>query len=224
MTQKDPLFGYIFNDSTLQALALTHPSCCLEQGDNQRLEFLGDAVLDLVVAERLYAKLPHADEGVLDRARASLVNGATLAATARSIGLEQHILVSESQRQHHPEPSNAMLEDCFEALIGAIYLDGGLAAAEEFIGRALDDRIARISGSEDPRNPKSRLQEWSQSAFDGAIPNYRLMQTSGPDHQRRYQASVSLNGQEISRGEGSSIKAAESAAAAAALRSIEAND
>lgn len=223
MERKDPYFGYQFKNTELENLALTHPSCNLETGDNQRLEFLGDAVLDLVVSASLYKKFAEADEGGLDRTRAAIVNGKALATIAEEIGLSERIQIGESQRQHRPEPTSAMLEDCLEAVIGAIYLDGGLKAAEAFITAALGQRLSEAKVEADNRNPKSKLQEWSQANREGAVPEYALIEAEGPDHQRRYHVNVSLGGEELGRGQGSSIKAAESAAAAAALIKITAN-
>ena len=220
MDSPGPEFDYTFSNAELERLAYTHPSCHEAGGDNQRLEFLGDAVLDLVIAEQLYRSLPGADEGTLDRARASLVNGKVLAAVARGIGLEERIVVSESHRQHHPEPSQAMLEDCFEALIGAIFLDGGLKAAGRFIEGVMGPRIAATAADPQQLNPKSRLQEWTQAEHEGAIPDYALLDSGGPDHARHYRAIVSLLGKQIGEGSGSSIKAAESVAAADALKQL----
>lgn len=220
MHTHDPLFGYTFSDPELERLAFTHPSCEASSGDNQRLEFLGDAVLGLVIAERLYHDLPKAREGVLASARTALVNGDSLAATARRIGLGPRLAVSESQRLLLPEPSKAMLEDCFEALVGAIYLDGGLVAARHFIERAMDSDLVAAVNSPNLLNPKTRLQEWSQASYAGDTPEYRLLKTEGPDHQRLFHAEVRLRGEKLGEGAGSSIKAAESAAALAALRHL----
>ena len=223
MASIPPEPSYTFKDKNLEDLALTHPSYNLETGDNQRLEFLGDAVLDLVIAEELYQKFPESDEGKLDRTRASIVNGDSLAKIARTIGLDQRIQIGESQRQHNPEPTKAMLEDCLEALIGAIHLDGGLDAAKAFIQRTFAAHLTGAQVETDQRNPKSKLQEWTQAQFKGAVPEYALIEAAGPDHQRRYHANVSLAGKELGRGQGTSIKAAESAAAAAALLEIAEN-
>lgn len=221
MKEKNITFEYSFSDPALEMLAYTHPSCDAEHGDNQRLEFLGDAVLDLVIAEALYQRLPIQDEGVLDRARASLVNGRSLAAKAKELNLGARIHVSESQRRHHPAPSDSMLEDALEALIGAIYLDGGLEAARGFILGIFEDRLESIEASSERRNPKSQLQEWAQKHHNGAVPEYTLLRSEGPDHQRRYTASVVLEGKAIGQGEGNSIKGAEMAAAEVALMQME---
>lgn len=212
--------GYRFTDTSLLELALTHPSCRVDQNDNQRLEFLGDAVLGLVVAEALYRNNPQLDEGALDHMRASLVNGKTLTTHARALGVGTVLQVSDAQRQHHAEPSSGMLEDAFEALIGAIHLDGGIEAARSFILRTLGDAIEAAPTISTSINPKGRLQEWAQQQHDGAVPHYSALPPAGPDHARVYQAAVQLNDTELGRGQGSSKKAAETAAAANALQQL----
>lgn len=210
--------GYNFGDTGLLQLALTHPSCNFENGDNQRLEFLGDAVLDLVVAEALYRDNPDLDEGALDHMRAGLVNGKALTAHAHGLALGKILQVSDAQRLHHPEPSAGMLEDAFEAIIGAIYLDGGIEAARAFILKILGDAISaapKVGGS---GNPKGRLQEWAQRHHHGATPLYVDITEEGPDHARSYTVAVRLNDKELGRGQGSSKKAAESDAAKNALQ------
>jgi ribonuclease-3 len=214
--------GHPFKDPDLLVLALTHPSCEVESGNNQRLEFLGDAVLDLIVAETIYREYPKIDEGALDRLRASIVNGKSLANKALQLEIGTYLQVSEAHREHHPEPSHAMLEDALEALIGAIYLDGGLESARRFILQLFAKTIAAADTSNLSKNPKGRLQELSQRQYEGAIPVYAPITEEGPDHDRQYTVSVSMNGEELGRGTGSSKKAAESEAAKAALKKIEA--
>jgi ribonuclease-3 len=214
--------GYQFADSSLLELALTHSSCDFEHGDNQRLEFLGDAVLDLVIAEALYANNPDFDEGALDHTRANLVNGKALTAHARALGIDTVLQVSEAQRQHHPEASASMLEDAFESLIGAIHLDGGIDAARTVILRVMDDAIQQAQKHGSSGNPKGRLQEWTQKHHAGAVPDYIALSDQGPDHARIYSASVQLNGKELGRGQGSSKKSAETVAAEHALQQLEA--
>jgi len=221
MNSKTSPITYNFKDPALETLAYTHPSCDAEHGNNQRLEFLGDAVLDLLIADALYKLLPDKDEGAMDRARASLVNGHTLAAIARELELGKRNHVSESQRKHHPEPTSSMLEDVLEALVGAVYLDGGLELARGFVMGIFANRIESIGTESDQRNPKSRLQEWTQKHRAGSVPHYEMVRAEGPDHKRSYVASVSLDGNEIGQGEGTSIKAAEMAAAEVALKQVE---
>jgi ribonuclease-3 len=211
-----------FQDESLRRLALTHSSCDLASGENnQRLEFLGAAVLDLVIAEMLYAKFPQADEGALDRCRASLVNGKSLARIASTQGLAAHLQVGEAHRQHHAEPSKAMLEDALEALIGAVYLDGGTEAARKTILHLFSYQIDAIELSAGSTNPKGKLQEWSQKHHKGEVTAYKELAAEGPDHDRRYGAAVFLAGQELGRGTASSKKAAEAEAAKAALKNFE---
>ena len=216
----EPITQYNFQDESLLKQALTHSSCDRVGGDNQRLEFLGDAVLDLIIAESLYAKFPEADEGALDRCRASIVNGKSLACTATAKGLGEYLEVSEAQRQHHPEPSKAMLEDALEALIGAIYLDGGINAARETIMHLFGKQIEAIVLTTENQNPKGKLQEWSQKNRKGEVPSYAELSAEGADHERTYTAAVSLSGKELGRGTGSSKKAAEAKAAQAALNNL----
>jgi len=212
---------YTFTHPELELLAYTHPSCLAERGSNQRLEFLGDAVLDLVTAEALYHKLPGEDEGALDSARASLVNGRSLAHKAREQGLAERLVISDSQRMHQAEPSPRMLEDCLEALIGAIYLDGGLDAARDYVLKLFQPQLDAVQPGYSMRNAKSLLQEWTQQHHNGALPEYELLASDGPDHRKSYQARAVLHCQELGQGQGSSIKAAEAAAAADALQRLE---
>lgn len=222
-TNFDQLMSQIdhrFKNRDLLELALKHPSLGLGVHDNQRLEFLGDAVLDLIIAEALYDAFPELEEGALDRMRASLVNGRALAPKARELGLAQLLEVSDAQRKHHPDPSDRMLEDAIEALIGAIYLDGGLSAAKTSVLRIFGADITTAGKQFANGTPKSRLQEWSQSAHNGAKPEYQLIKAEGPDHARHYEAAVYLNGEQLGQGSGSSKKAAEIAAAADALEKL----
>ena len=212
--------GMDFSDPALLERALTHPSCRSEDGDNQRLEFLGDAVLDLVIAAALFSAHPGADEGDLDRMRAAIVNGTALSARARELGIDTVLRTSEAQAKHLPEPSDGMIEDALEALIGAVYLDAGFPAAEAFVRRHFDAAIRGAAEETGRANPKTRLQEWTQNRFDGALPEYRQLEAEGPDHRRVYSASVHFRGEEIGRGSGSSRKAAEAAAADDALKRI----
>ncbi|HAV12622.1 MAG TPA: ribonuclease III [Opitutae bacterium] len=212
--------GYTFKDPEKLALALTHASCEFPTGHNQRLEFLGDAVLDLVIAEALYQTYDSIDEGTMDRVRASIVNGKSLAKKAVEIGLSMHLQVSDGHREHHPEPSHAMLEDALEAIFGAIFLDGGMDAARATILKLFGDRIQNADISNQSKNPKGQLQEWAQQAHAGLTPEYHELAAEGPDHHRHYQASVSIKGALLAKGSGTSKKAAESDAAKNALKLV----
>lgn len=210
---------HTFRDKQLPALALTHPSCNEGNTNNQRLEFLGDAVLELIVAETLYQRHPAEPEGPLDSMRASIVNGKVLADIARTIRLDA-LLRTGPGRNRRPGPSDAMLEDALEAVIGAVYLDGGLDAARGVVLRLFESAIDGAAESSESDNPKGRLQEWTQRHHGGTIPDYSLLHTHGPDHNRSFTAAVSLDGRELGRGCGGSIKTAESEAAREALKHV----
>ncbi len=218
MSTKPP-FGYAFHDPALLETALTHPSCEEDLPNYQRLEFLGDAVLGLVIAEQLYRRHPDASEGGLDAMRAGVVNGSVLAGRARDLRIGAAIRVSHAHRRHQPEPSDAMLEDALEALIGAIYLDGGLEAARQWIDRHLGDLVEAAERKARTANPKGRLQEWAQQQ-DGRVPEYRTIEEAGPDHAKSYTVELIFDGKNLASGTGTSKKAAEIAAAEAALHAI----
>ena len=213
--------GYRFSEPKLLKQALTHRSCDSAEENNERLEFLGDSVLDLVIAETLYNKYSDQDEGVLDPMRANLVNGKALARHARELGIDNYLVVSDSQRQRNPRHTAAMLEDALEALTGAIYLDGGLDAARAFVLKLFDKAIHTASETFDTDNPKGRLQEWLQRQYAGETPDYKILSAVGPDHSRLFEATVGFNGKELGRGQGSSKKAAEIAAAEQALAALD---
>lgn len=216
----DPVTQHSFADPALLRQARTHSSCKRADANNERLEFLGDAVLDLVVAEAVYRKFPEADEGALDRARAEIVNGKNLARAAHRLQLAQYLEVSEAHRLHRPEPSRAMLEDAIEALIGAVFLDGGLEAARRSIHHIFGPQIEALKLGGGGQNPKGQLQEWSQKHHTGEVPLYLELPSEGPDHERTYHAAVLIADQEVGRGTGPSKKAAEARAAAAALKAL----
>lgn len=201
-------------------LALTHPSVAREHGTasetNQRLEFLGDAVLQLVLTRELYEKYPASEEGPLSKARAKLVNGRALAACAKNLGLGACLLLSRGEEMSGGRDRVSNLADAFEALMGALYLDGGLPVAARFI---LGEFAAAFSGLEtipSVENPKGELQELLQARATEA-PGYRVLSATGPDHNRVFVCTVNYGGQEIGRGSGKSKKAAESEAAHNAL-------
>jgi ribonuclease-3 len=212
--------SYQFNDPNLLQCALTHSSLSAQEIDNQRLEFLGDAILGLLVAEKLYQDYPDDDEGALDHMRAGLVNGKTLALVAKELEIGAALQMSEAHRLHRPEPSQAMLEDALEAVIGAIYLDGGLEAVRPVVTKIFAAGFANAANFREG-NPKSRLQEWSQKNHQGAIPIYLEVDCVSPGHAKRFQSSVTLNGKELGTGFGSSKKIAECAAAEAALKLLQ---
>ena len=217
--------GYSFRDENLLRLALTHPSVAHEANTalthNQRLEFLGDAVLSLVLSRALYEKFPTADEGALTKSRAKLVNAGSLAAHGRALGLGAHLILSRGEENTGGRERASALADAFEALLGAIFLDGGFAVAGEFILREFAADFSALTEAADIENPKGELQELLQ-AQSPLGPEYEFIAATGPDHDRVFECAVRHGGAELARGTGKSKKAAESAAALAALEKLRA--
>ena len=225
--------AYAFRDQGLLRLAVTHPSVTHDgsvangggneperrPADNQRLEFLGDAVLQLVLTRELYEKFPAFDEGPLTKARAKLVNRRTLAEHARALGLGAHLILSHGEEIHGGRERPSALADTFEALLGAIFLDGGFDAARGFILREFSAAFGRLSVLPTIENPKGELQELLQ-AGSPAAPEYHVVSTTGPDHDRVFECVVHHGGVELARGRGKSKKAAESEAALVALKKL----
>ena len=188
---------------------------------NQRLEFLGDAVLQLVLTQKLYDQFPASEEGPLTKARARLVNRRSLAERARAIGLGVHLVLGRGEESHGGRERPSALADAFEALLGAIFLDGGFDAAREFILREFGGAFDAVSTLPTIDNPKGELQELLQ-ARSPESPEYRVVSATGPDHDRMFECTVHHGGVELARGSGKSKKAAESDAALAALRKLRA--
>jgi ribonuclease-3 len=215
--------GYQFRDADLLRLALTHPSIAHEQNNpaphNQRLEFLGDAILGAVLSQQLYDKFPEADEGLLTKSRAKLVNAASLAAHGRALGLGDFLILSRGEETSGGRTRGSTVADAFEALLGAIFLDGGFEAAREFILRELSADDAELGLPAGIDNPKGELQELLQ-AKSPAAPVYQLISAEGPDHDRNFVCAVLHDGVELGQGSGKSKKAAESDAALAALKKL----
>lgn len=195
--------------------ALTHPSFANETRSgihNQRLEFLGDAVLELCSSDLLFNRFPDADEGELTRRRAQLVNADALAEFARHTGVDTALRLGRGAEANHLRRSKNVLADAVEALIAAAYLDGGLDAAR----RACDHLLSRGLEQEHLADPKTDLQERLQALKHGA-PHYRLVESGGPAHERWFHVEVSVGDRVLGRGAGSSKRAAERAAASVAL-------
>jgi ribonuclease-3 len=215
--------GYQFRDEHQLRLALTHPSVAHEQGSpvqhNQRLEFLGDAVLQLVLTRELYEKFPGFNEGPLTKARAKLVNRRTLAVHGRNLGLGEHLILSRGEELHGGRDRPSALADTFEAVVGAIFLDGGFQAAHDFILREFGSAFGALNDLPILENPKGELQEFLQARSSEA-PRYHVVSSSGPDHDRLFECTVHHAGVELARGTGKSKKAAESEAALAALNRL----
>lgn len=225
-TDLNPLgarLGHAFRDLALLRLALTHPSIAHEQGlhiqHNQRLEFLGDATLGLVITCELYERFPSFDEGPLTKARAELVNQRTLAAQGRALGLGDFLILSRGELAQGGRERASTLADAFEAVIGAIYLDGGYEAASQFVLRCFKDSFGEFPALPNLINPKGELQEFLQAGSNEA-PRYEVTSASGPDHDRDFECAVFHEGRELARGAGKSKRAAESEAALAALMKL----
>ena len=212
-----------FHDNLLLRRALTHRSYMNEHAealeDNERLEFLGDAVLDFLVGAWLYNHYPEMPEGDLTRMRSALVHTEQLAEFARQIRLGDVLLLGKGEVQAGGRSRSALLCDAFEALIGAIYLDSGIDAVLVFISRFLDDTADDLIENHRLEDPKSALQEWAQ-AQGFPPPEYIVRRAFGPDHSKIFDVDVMVNGIKMGSGEGSSKHAATKEAARAALRQI----
>jgi ribonuclease-3 len=206
-----------FSQPALLRLALTHRSVTAEnpeRNDNERLEFLGDAVLQLVVTDLLYGTYPHLAEGQMAKVRAAVVSRGTLAEIARELGLGEFVELSPSEEATGGRDKDSILADAVEAVIGAIYLDGGIEPAGEVILRLWSPRVVERARQPGVKDYKTRLQE--MVAREGHRPEYSV-EGSGPDHARTFEAVVSVDGKEWGSGEGRSKKQAEQAAAEVAL-------
>ena len=223
LNQFQTLLGYFFRDAKLLEIALTHPSIAHESGvsveHNQRLEFLGDAVLGLVLTQELYQKFPQFEEGPLTKARAQMVNGKTLAEQGRRLRLGEFLVLSRGEEASGGRDRTSALADAFEALIGAIFLDSGFEVAREFVLRSFRDAFGELTEIPNLENPKGELQEMLQAKSPDA-PIYELVSTSGPDHDRLFECVVLHAGKELGRGKGKTKKEAESEAAATALKTL----
>ncbi len=213
--------GYKFTDVALLARALTHRSYANEveavEDNNQRLEFLGDSVLGLVVAERMFELFPDAEEGSLSSWLASLVNEGALKEVAQALELGSFVRLGRGEILSGGREKASVLADAYEAVLAAIYLDGGLVAAREVILRLQADAIAACEPSAPPEDHKSRLQRLVQAK--GAFrPKYDIIAELGPAHERVFVASVAVEDDALGEGEGHSKKEAEQQAARAALK------
>ncbi len=215
--------GYKFRDENLLRLALTHPSVAHESGvanaHNQRLEFLGDAVLRFVQSEILYEKFPLADEGSLSKTRALMENESALAGRANLLDLGAHLILSSSAERTGAREKLSVLADAFEALLAAVFLDGGFEAAHALTLREFAASFKTLAESSSIENPKSELQELLHLRSQNE-PEYQTVSATGPDHDRVFECIVQHEGVELARGRGKSKKAAESDAALAALKKL----
>jgi ribonuclease-3 len=216
--------GYLFTDKKLLSKALTHPSYGQENRsseNNQRLEFLGDAVLGLVLAEMLFAGLPEEREGALTRFRSMLVKGHQLSQLAGELKLGQFLCLGDAEESQGGRTRASILEDAFEAVIGAVYLDGGLDATRRVVQKVYGSLETRLDRQTESHNPKGRLQELLQPKLGNESIDYLLTEESGPDHQKHFKVEVWIEGTCQGEGSGPSKKLAEAAAALDALEKME---
>ena len=210
---------YRFQDASLLTRALTHGSATARSGASaasyQRLEFLGDRVLGLVVATMLHHAFPKAEEGELARRLNQLVRRETCAEVARDLSLGDALVLGDSEAQTGGKRKTAILADVCEAIIAAVYLDGGIEAAQTLVRRHWEPRMRSYTGP--LRDPKTMLQEWAQGRGKAA-PRYEIVERSGPDHAPRFVVSVEIEGEEPGTGAGGSKRVAEQTAAEVVLR------
>lgn len=214
--------GVSFENRELLTTALTHRSFAFEQGGaphNERLEFLGDAVLGLVVTDMIYASFPGLAEGEMAKLRASTVNMEVLADVARELGLGDKLFLGRGEELSGGRDKTSILADALEALLGAVYLDRGLKAVERLVGQWFGERVSDEVEQGVIRDFKTSLQEQTVRR-QGRLPEYRV-RSSGPDHAKQFRATVHLDGELLGEGEGRSKKEAEQAAAKEALARLE---
>jgi len=212
--------GYEFKGPALLALALTHRSISSDdskRANNERLEFLGDAVLQLVVTDYLYANFPDLAEGQLAKVRAAVVSGPALTDVARSMGLGPFVELTVAEERTGGREKDSILADTVEAVIGAVYIDGGLDAARQVVSHLWGDRVDDRARRPGLKDYKTRLQE--VLAKDGRLPEY-VTDGSGPDHARVFIARVLVDGNQLGEGSGRSKKEAEQGAAQKAIDAL----
>jgi ribonuclease III len=213
----EQILGYKFSTPHFLSTALTHPSAVgIGEPHYERLEFLGDAVLDLAIADLLMRRFPDAKEGTLSKERASIVNGRTLAVKATEVGLGQRLKLGKGEEKSAGRAKTSILAASFEAVIGAIYSDGGLRAAQAVVERLFADEIG---GPAAERDYKTELQEIAYRQFR-TQPVYELVSAHGPDHAKRFTTRIRIGGRELGVGEGGSKKQSEQAAARIAIGQI----
>jgi ribonuclease-3 len=217
-SQLEKRLNYTFKDKQLIIEALTHKSY-KKPYNNERLEFLGDAVLDLIVGEYLFTKFPNSNEGILSKIRASLVNESGFTLLARAIDLGEYIYLSAAEENNNGRNKPSLLSNAFEAIIGAIYLEAGLEKAKEISIRLLEASHPKIDLDSLSKDYKTALQELTQ-ATHGVTPQYELLGSSGPDHKKEFEIAVNLNDETIATAKGKSKKEAQQKAAQIALEAL----
>jgi len=217
-SQLEQRLNYTFKNKQLIIEALTHKSY-KKPYNNERLEFLGDAVLDLIVGEYLFSKFPNSNEGILSKIRASLVNESGFTLLARAIDLGEYIYLSPAEENNNGRNKPSLLSNAFEAVIGAIYLEAGLEKAKEIAIALLEASHPKIDLDSLSKDYKTALQELTQ-ATHGVTPQYELLGSSGPDHKKEFEVAVNLNNETIATAKGKSKKEAQQKAAQIALEAL----
>ena len=217
----ESIIGYSFKDQSLLILALTHPSIGSESPEynNQRLEFLGDAVLGLVLTAAIYQRHSVSPEGLMSKARARMVSHRALSKKAAQLHLGDYLTLSRAEEKTGGRHRASNLEDAFEALLGAVYLDGGISAAQSVILGLYSDELEEPLTEIDLTNSKGELQERIQKRF-GRTQTYEIVQATGPDHQKTFQCVVRFNGIELGMGKDASKRSAEAQAATSAIQNL----
>ncbi|AJB46237.1 ribonuclease III [Campylobacter fetus] len=218
LNRLEEYLGYKFKDKTLLKEALTHKSM-KSSVNNERLEFLGDAVLDLIVGEYLFFKFKDTDEGNLSKLRAALVNEKSFASISSQIKLGDFLYLSAAEDNNNGRNKPSLVSDALEALMGAIYLESGLEAVKKIFINLLESQYNNIDLQSLGKDYKTTLQEITQARF-GVTPRYELISSSGPDHKKSFEMAVFLNDKELARAIGNSKKEAEQSAAWKVLQGI----
>jgi len=222
------IIGYSFRKAELLRAALTHKSYLNElrasekdgaAQDNERLEFLGDAVLDLAISERLIALYPLSTEGDLSKMKARLVSEVTLARVARRLGVGEFLLLGRGEERTRGREKPSILADALEAVIAAVYLDGGFETAQTVLLQLFEDEFHRLEQRREDIDYKTELQECCQREFD-VLPTYRVLRESGPDHQKLFEVKIMIKEEVFGIGRGRSKKEAEQQAAKQALEKL----
>ena len=217
--------GYTFKNEELLETALTHSSYIKDMDmtpdmSNERLEFLGDAILDAVTAKMLFDRLPEASEGAMTKYRAMIVKGKSLAAIGQGLDIGSELKLGRGEEMYGGRSRVSNLENAMEALIAAVFLDGGYEAAREFIEKQFSEKIEKVLSGKPPEDHKSALQEKLQASGPVSI-KYETVREEGPEHDKTFYVRVVVDGSECGRGSGKSKKEAEQQAAGMALESLE---
>mgnify|MGYP001600961397 FL=1 len=219
----EQIIGYFFKNNYLLEIALTHPSYANEKGleeDNQRLEFLGDAVLGLVIAEMLYKRYPQAREGSLSKTRSVLASGKLLVDIAKELRISDYILLGSGEANSGGQERPSNLADAFEALVGAVYLDSNFCETFKILSPIMEQWLEKFESYKIHQNYKSELQELSQKKY-GQIPVYKILDEHGPEHDKTFSVEVWIRDDLIAKGFGTTKKDAEQLAAKSLLDFIQ---